>query len=77
MRLIKKDKEPEKIIPWHGMGDTREDVDELPRVREESPEPYSPIDIGVRVQTPLNAAILAYRESKVATFDKLSRQIRL
>ena len=39
--------------------------------------PYSPIDIAVRVQAPLNMGILSHRQSKVATFDKEKLQIVL
>jgi hypothetical protein len=39
--------------------------------------PYSPIDIAVRVQAPLNMGILSHRENKVARFDKRKQQIVL
>ena len=75
VRLNKK--EPEKFIPWHGMGDTVKMWSNFLDCVKSRQKPYSPIDIGVRVQTPLNMAILAHRQSKVATFDKQSQQIRL
>ncbi len=39
--------------------------------------PYSPIDIAVRVQAPLNMGILSHRESKVAAWDDQKQQIVL
>jgi len=40
-------------------------------------QPYSPINIAVRVQAPLNIGILAHQASKVAKFDKASGKILL
>ena len=33
-------------------------------------EPYSPIDLAIRIQASLSMAVLAHRQSKVARFDK-------
>ncbi len=40
-------------------------------------EPYCPVELGLRVQTPLIMGILSHRENKVATFDEAGRQIVL
>ena len=38
-------------------------------------KPLSPVDVGARVQAPLNMAILSYRESKVAAFHAQEKKI--
>ena len=40
-------------------------------------KPYSPIDIAVRVQAPLNMGILSHRSGKVAKFNKETKKIDL
>jgi predicted dehydrogenase len=67
----------EVVIPWHGAGDTgRLWANFLDCVKSRR-RPFSPIDIAVRVQAPLNMGILSHRESKVAKFDKARQQIVL
>ena len=39
--------------------------------------PFSPIDIAVRVQAPLNMGILSHRENKVAKYEKETGKILL
>jgi hypothetical protein len=39
--------------------------------------PFSPIDIAVKVQAPLNMGILSHRESKVAFFDREKQAITM
>jgi predicted dehydrogenase len=64
-------------IPWQGMGDTGKLWTNLLDCVKSRAKPYSPIDIAVRVQAPLNMAILSHRESKTARFDKAQRKIVL
>ena len=68
-------KDPSHVIDSQGFGDTGKlwlDLIECVRTRR---RPLSPVDMGARVQAPLNMAILSYRESKVARFDKEKRKI--
>jgi predicted dehydrogenase len=67
----------EIVIPWQGMGDTGKmwrNLIECVRTRQ---EPYCPVSLGVRVQTPLIMGILSHRENKVARFDPATQQILL
>jgi len=68
-------KEPSHVIESIGYGDTGKlwlDLIECVKTRR---RPLSPVDVGARVQAPLNMAILSYRESKVARFDREKRKI--
>jgi predicted dehydrogenase len=65
----------EKFIPWQGMGDTGKLWANFFDCIKSRSKPYSPIEIAVRVQAPLNMAILSHREGKVAKFDKEKQQI--
>jgi len=70
-------KEPSHVIPWKGMGNTQLLwVDFLDCVKSRG-KPLSPVDVGMKVQAPLNMAILSYRDNKVARFDADKRQIVL
>jgi predicted dehydrogenase len=60
----------ELLIPWQGAGDTAKLWSNFLDCVRSRQKPYSPIDIAVRVQAPLNMAILSHRQGKVATFDK-------
>ncbi len=65
----------ETVIPWNGAGSTAklwENFFECVKTRQ---RPYSPIDIAVRVQAPLNMGILSHREGKGARFDQATRKI--
>ncbi len=67
----------EITIPWSGAGDTgRLWQNFLDCVRSRK-QPYSPIEIAVRVQAPLNMGILSYREKKVARWDPQQKKIVL
>jgi predicted dehydrogenase len=66
---------PSHVIESQGFGDTTKlwaNLIESVRTRK---KPLSPVDVGARVQAPLNMAILSYRESKVARFDAASCRI--
>jgi predicted dehydrogenase len=67
----------EIFIPWQGMGDTARLWSNFLGCVKSRQRPYSPVDIAVRVQAPLNMAILSHRESKVARFDRQTKQIVL
>lgn len=60
----------ETLIPWQGAGDTGKLWTNFFDCIKSREKPFSPIDIAVRVQAPLNMGILSHRASKVATFDK-------
>ena len=68
---------PSHVIPWKGQGDTKLLwVNFLDCVASRK-QPLSPVDIGAKVQAPLNMAILSYRENKVARFDREKMEIVL
>jgi len=67
----------ELFIPWKGAGDTSKLWANFLKCVKTRERPYSPIDIAVRVQAPLNMGILSHRENKVAHFDKQKQQIVL
>ena len=67
----------EVLIPWRGAGDTQKLWDNFIACVKSRQRPFSPIDIAVRVQAPLNMAILSHRENKVAKYDKAAGKIVL
>jgi predicted dehydrogenase len=78
VRIVPADQKKQEIfIPWKGKGDTsRLWANFLDCVKTRS-QPYSPIDLAVRVQAPLNMGILAHRENTVARFDAEKSEILL
>lgn len=78
VRIVPVDKKKKEIfIPWQGMGDTTRLWTNFIDCIHSRQRPYSPIELAVRVQAPLNMGILAHRESKVARFDRQSEEIVL
>jgi predicted dehydrogenase len=77
VRLQKKSPEDDKFIPWRGMGDTGKLWKNFFDCVKSRQRPYSPVDIAVRVQAPLNMGILSHRAGKVAMFDKKTMSIVL
>jgi predicted dehydrogenase len=78
IRIVPADKGVKEVtIPWQGMGDTGKLWSNLLDCVRSRQKPYSPIDIAVRVQAPLNMAILSHRASKVAKFNKQTMAIEL
>lgn len=73
---VAKDSE-EVVIPWGGFGSTKKLWENLLECMQTRKRPFSPIDIGVRVQAPLNMGILSHREGKVARFGSVARKIVL
>lgn len=67
----------EIVIPWQGMGDTGKMWRNLLECAKTRQEPYCPVSLGVRVQTPLIMGILSHRENKVARFDPVAQRILL
>jgi len=67
----------ETLLPWRGAGDTQRLWDNFIDCVKSRQRPYSPIDVAVRVQAPLNMGILSHREGKVARFDPQTQQIVL
>lgn len=78
IRLVPAEKSAkEVVVPWNGAGDTgRLWTNFIECVRTRA-KPFSPIDVAVRVQAPLNMGILSHREGKVARFDKQKQDIVL
>jgi predicted dehydrogenase len=77
-RIVSFDKSvPEKFIPWRGMGNTDKLWSNFIDCVKSRQRPYSPIDIAVKVQAPLNMGILSHRASKVAFFNKEKHAIEL
>ena len=67
----------ETVVPWQGAGDAGKLWSNLLDCVKSRQKPYCPIDIGVRVQAPLNMAILSHRAGKVAKFNKQTMSIDL
>jgi predicted dehydrogenase len=67
----------ERLIPWNGMGDTAKLWANFVECVKTRKQPYSPIDVAVKVQAPLSMAILSHLENKVATFDQANQRILL
>jgi predicted dehydrogenase len=67
----------EVVIPWQGMGDVLKLWSNLLDCVKTRQKPYSPIDIAVRVQAPLNMGVLSHRASKVARFNKQTMSIEV
>ena len=64
-------------IAWKDAGDTGrlwENFFDCVKTRQ---RPYSPIDIAVRVQAPLNMGIISQREGRVARIDPATGKILL
>ena len=65
----------EILIPWQGAGDTDKLWSNFFDCVKSRQKPYSPVDMAVRVQAPLNMGILSHREGKVVKFDKQKMSI--
>jgi predicted dehydrogenase len=65
----------ETLIKWQGAGKTDKLWTNFLDCVKSRQKPYSPIDIAVRVQAPLNMGILSHREGKVVRFDKQKMSI--
>jgi hypothetical protein len=77
-RIVSFDKKiPEKFIPWQGMGNVTKLWENFFDCVKSRQRPYSPIDIAVKVQAPLNMGILSHRASKVAFYNKEKQAIEL
>jgi hypothetical protein len=70
-------KEPAHVIDSKGFGDTGRLWENLIDCVHSRKRPLSPVDVGARVQAPLNMAILSYRENKVARFRAEAQRIVL
>jgi predicted dehydrogenase len=73
-------KEPSHQVPcggWGDAGDTGKLWTNFLDCVKSRQKPLSPVDVGARVQAPLNMSILSYRESKFARFDKEKQEIVL
>lgn len=67
----------EVFIPWKSAGDVTRLWSNFFECIKTRQRPFSPIDVAVRVQAPLNMGILSHRENKVARYDKTAQQIVL
>ena len=70
-------KEPSHVIECPKHGDTAGLWSNFLDCVHSRQRPLSPVEIGAKVQAPLNMAILSYRENKVARFDREKREIVL
>ena len=70
-------KKPSHEIPWKGQGDTALLWANFLDCVASRKRPLSPVDVGAKVQAPLNMAILSFRENKVARFDRQKMEIVL
>ncbi len=78
IRIVPVAKESQEVvIPWSGFGNTEKLWENFLDCVQTRQRPFSPVDIGVRVQAPLNMGILSHREGKVARFDPAARKILL
>jgi predicted dehydrogenase len=78
VRIVPAAKGKEEIfVPWTTAGDTSRLWTNLLECVRTRKQPYSPIDIAVRVQAPLNMGILSHREGKVARYDRAKQEIVL
>jgi hypothetical protein len=72
------DKSKKEItVAWNGAGDTGRLWSNFLDCVKSRKRPFSPIDIAVRVQAPLNMGILSHRAGKVARFDRKTQKIVL
>jgi predicted dehydrogenase len=78
IRIVPAEKGAKEItIPWQGAGDTGKLWSNFLDCVKSRQKPYSPIDIAVRVQAPLNMGILSHRAGRVARFDEQKMTITL
>jgi len=70
-------KEPSHVIECPKHGDTAGLWSNFLDCVQSRERPLSPVEIGAKVQAPLNMAILSYRENKVARFDREKHEIVL
>ena len=78
VRIVPVDKnKKETFIPWNGMGDTAKLWANFIDCVKTRKRPYSPIDVAVKVQTPLIMAIRSHLENQVARFDTVRQEIVL
>jgi predicted dehydrogenase len=76
IRVVPFDKSKKEVtVPWNGAGDTGRLWSNFLDCVTSRKRPFSPIDIAVRVQAPLNMGILSHRAGKVARFDKKTQKI--
>jgi len=70
-------KKKEVFLPWDGFGDTAKlwrNLLDCVRTRQ---QPFSSIELAVRVQAPLSMGVISHRENKVALFDFDNQSIKL
>jgi predicted dehydrogenase len=76
IRIVPLDKE-EIFLPWAGMGDTSKLWRNLLDCVRSRKQPYSSIDLAVRVQAPLSMGVISHLNDKAALFDFENQTIRL
>ena len=72
-----KARKPSHVIESKGFGDTGKLWLNLLDCVRSRQRPLSPVDVGAKVQAPLNMSVLSYRQSKVARFDAKAQKIVL
>ena len=59
----------ETFLPWKGFGDTGKLWTNLMECVKTREQPFSSIELAVRVQAPLSMGVISHLENKVAMFD--------
>ena len=68
IRIVPNDKE-EIFLPWNGFGDTAKLWTNLMECVKTRQQPFSSIELAVRVQAPLSMGVMSHLNDKVAMFD--------
>jgi predicted dehydrogenase len=78
IRIVPAAKDKQEIfLPWKGLGDTAKlwrNLLDCVRTRQ---QPFSSIELAVRVQAPLSMGVISHLENKAALFDFDKQSIRL
>ena len=67
----------EVFLPWNGFGDTAKLWNNLLDCVKTRQQPFSSIELAVRVQAPLSMGVVSHLENKVALFDFEKQAINL
>jgi predicted dehydrogenase len=76
IRIVPHGKE-ETFLPWKGFGDTSKLWRNLLDCVKTRQQPFSSIELAVRVQAPLSMGVISHLENKVAVFDPEAESIGL
>ncbi|MBN1853678.1 MAG: Gfo/Idh/MocA family oxidoreductase [Pirellulales bacterium] len=76
IRIVPIDKE-EIFLPWKGFGDTAQLWNNLLECVKTRKQPFSSIELAVRVQAPLSMGVMSHLSDQVALFDFQNQTITL